>query len=115
MKNFSKLLKSLDGKIMKIYDYEDLLLGKEKVDCTGKLFCFSGKFRKYKMDLEKMVSQQLGGVVKSGVSKKLNYLVVPDYNPFKSQKQIDAEQYISTGLQIKILKESEFMTMVQSQ
>ncbi len=99
---------------MNAYDYEDLLLGKERVDCAGKLFCFSGKFRKYKMDLEKMASQ-MGGIVKTGVSKKINFLVVPDYNPFKSQKQLDAEYYISTGLQIKILKESEFMTMTQSQ
>ncbi len=99
---------------MNAYDYEDLLLGKEKIDTEGKLFCFSGKFRRYKGDLERM-AQQIGGIIKSGVSKKLTFLVVPDYNPHKSTKQLDAEHYISTGLQIKVIKESEFLTMVQSQ
>lgn len=99
--------------MMNVYDYEDLLLGKEKIDATGKVFCFSGKFRKYKADLEHMACQ-MGGIVKSGVSKKINFLVVPDYNPVKSTKQLDTEHYISTGLQIKIIKETEFLNMVQS-
>lgn len=99
---------------MNVYDYEDLMLGKERIDASGKLFCFSGKFKKYKGDLEYMASQA-GGIVKTGVSKKLNFLVIPDYVPFKSTKQLDAELYISQGLQIKIIKETDFMNMVQSQ
>ncbi len=99
---------------MNAYDYEDLLLGKEKVDCIDKLFCFSGEFRRHKADLERF-ARQAGAVVKSGVSKKLNFLVIPDFVYSKSTKQLDAERYISTGLQIKIMKESEFLTMVQSQ
>jgi NAD-dependent DNA ligase len=93
---------------MNIYDYEDLLAGRlPKEDIRGKTFCFTGKFRYTKDYYERLVVNSQG-VVKSSVVKKLDFLVIPNYFYYKTEKYFKAEQQGT-----KIIKEAEFLSMVQ--
>ena len=94
-----------------IYDYEDLLLGKvPKEDLKNKTFCFSGLMRKSRVELETM-AQSIGAYTKSTVTKKLNFLVVPDGSSH-SLAEMSCKHLKAIEYNIKIIKESEFIKMV---
>jgi DNA ligase (NAD+) len=74
----------------------------------GQTFLFTGTLNKLKRsDAEEMVEQQ-GGKILSGVSSKLNYLVVGD----DAGSKLEKAKKINT---IRILTEDEFLNMIQQQ
>lgn len=94
-----KLIKELLGLGIKI---------KEKVmgSLSGKSFVFTGALSQKRPILEKMVTDA-GGVVKSGVSKDLMFLVSGDADS-NSSKSVKAK-----SLGIKVIGEEEFMKMLK--
>lgn len=93
---------------MNIYELEDLLKGRiPKEDLKGKTFCFTGKCRKQRYELEEL-ALNVGGLIKKSVVKNLSFLIIPDSFYSKTSKYYDAEYQGS-----KILTETEFLKMVQ--
>ncbi|MCW3462098.1 NAD-dependent DNA ligase LigA [Chitinophaga nivalis] len=73
---------------------------------TGQTFLFTGTLTKLKRsDAEEMVEQQ-GGKIVSGVSSKLNFLVVGE----EAGSKLEKAKKINT---IKILSEDDFLAMIQ--
>ncbi|RFS23969.1 DNA ligase (NAD(+)) LigA [Chitinophaga silvatica] len=73
---------------------------------SGQTFLFTGTLHKLKRsDAEEMV-EKLGGKIMSGVSSKLNYLVVGD----DAGSKLEKAKKINT---IKILTEDEFLELIQ--
>ncbi|ASZ10674.1 NAD-dependent DNA ligase LigA [Chitinophaga pendula] len=73
---------------------------------SGQTFLFTGTLHKLKRsDAEEMVEQQ-GGKILSGVSSKLNYLIVGD----DAGSKLEKAKKINT---IKILTEDEFLKLIQ--
>jgi DNA ligase (NAD+) len=74
---------------------------------TGKFttlsFCFTGEMKNKRGDLERMV-KDLGGEIKSSVTKKLSYLVLADTTTTKASQ---AQKY-----GVKCLSEDEFLALV---
>lgn len=70
---------------------------------TGLSFCFTGEMKNKRGDLENMV-KNLGGEVKSSVTKKLSYLVLADTSTTKAAQ---AQKYGT-----KCLSEGDFLAMV---
>lgn len=80
--------------------------GIENGKLTGQSFCFTGELKTMKrQDAEKLVKDN-GGQAKSSVTKDLTYLVTNDKNSGSSKNQ-KAEK-----LQIKIIDEDEFLTLI---
>lgn len=74
---------------------------------SGQTFLFTGTLHKLKRsEAEEMVEQQ-GGKILSGVSSKLNYLIVGE----DAGSKLEKAKKINT---VKILSEDEFINMVQS-
>jgi DNA ligase (NAD+) len=71
---------------------------------SGKGFCFTGEMVNKRGDLEDMVTSQ-GGEVKSGVTKKLSYLVMSDTS---TSKAATARKYGT-----KCLSEEEFLELAR--
>jgi DNA ligase (NAD+) len=71
---------------------------------SGKSFCFTGEMVNKRGDLEDMVTSQ-GGEVKSGVTKKLSYLVMSDTS---TSKAATARKYGT-----KCLSEDEFLELAR--
>ncbi|HEY0612267.1 MAG TPA: BRCT domain-containing protein, partial [Chitinophaga sp.] len=72
----------------------------------GQTFLFTGTLSKLKRsEAEEMVEQQ-GGKILSGVSSKLNYLVVGE----DAGSKLEKAKKINT---IKVLTEDEFIKMIQ--
>lgn len=72
---------------------------------NGVSFCFTGKSVKPRSELEKMVIAS-GGLVKSSVTKGLNYLVTDDTES-GSSKNVKAKQ-----LGISVISSTEFLNML---
>ena len=87
------------------------------VDLGGVSICLTGVFSACEReDMEKMI-ESLGGIPKSGVTKKLRYLAVGDVKDDRTQgalsgKHQKALEYIESGLPITILTEAELMDML---
>lgn len=80
--------------------------GIENGKLTGQSFCFTGELKTMKrQDAEKLVKDN-GGQAKASVTKDLTYLVTNDKNSGSSKNQ-KAEK-----LQIKIIDEDEFLTLI---
>ena len=83
----------------------------------GKTFVFTGELQRVdrKTAMQKVVD--IGGILKSGVSKKVNYLVVGQQDKSLvgedglSTKEEKAYALIEQGVDIKILNEEEFLNM----
>ena len=74
------------------------------VSCLGRSFCFTGEMTNKRDDLEELVRVN-GGEVKSGVTKKLSYLVMSDTS---TSKAATARKYGT-----KCLSEDEFLELVR--
>lgn len=85
----------------------------------GTSFLFVGKLSKMTREQARLLVKSLGGSCPSGVSEKLDYLVLGDENsPLhglgdKKPKQLKAEALIDAGAPIAIITEEEFMNMVE--
>ena len=77
---------------------------------TGKTFVFTGRFASIKRSAAERAIEDLGGEVLSGVSEKLDYLVVGDLaDPKPSNKRARA-----TELNKRILSEAELSEMLEA-
>ncbi len=75
---------------------------------AGQTFLFTGTLAKYKRsDVEAMAEAQ-GGIIVSGVSAKLNYLVVGE----DAGSKLEKAKKINT---VKIISEDEFLTLIATQ
>ncbi|MDB6177920.1 exonuclease domain-containing protein [Paracoccus sp. Z330] len=91
--------------------------GNEAGPLHGKTVCFTGKLGMSR-DEAAQIAAQSGLTVRTGVSKKLNILVVGDQDlevlngHDKSSKHRKAEELIADGQPIQILGETEFHALV---
>ena len=83
----------------------------ENIDCDGKTFCLTGEFKNAtKQEISKKL-QDLGGIEKTGVSSKLNYLIVGGVGSESWKfgkiggKQAKAQELNEKGANIKIIDE----------
>jgi DNA polymerase-3 subunit epsilon len=82
-----------------------------------KAFVFTGEMELAREEAMQMVVN-LGGIIKSGVSKKINYLVVGQQDKSlvgsqgMSSKELKAQELITQGIEIKIINEQAFMELV---
>jgi len=74
---------------------------------TGQTFLFTGSLAKLKRSEAEAMAEEQGGVIVSGVSAKLNYLVVGE----DAGSKLEKAKKINT---IKIISEDEFLTLVGS-
>jgi NAD-dependent DNA ligase len=87
---------------------------------AGKSFVFTGKLSRMGRAEAKARVADLGGVVKSSVTKDLDYLVIGDEgSPLygagkKGSKMIAAEKLIAAGAALKIISESDFLKLERS-
>ena len=87
---------------------------RKKTKFTDKSFVFTGKLEKISRKEARGIIEKLGGKTPSGVKKDLDFLIIGDISIEKSSKQEKAEKYIKTGSNIKILSESQFLSMIKS-
>ena len=83
----------------------------ENIDFDGKTFCLTGEFKNAtKQEISKKL-QDLGGIEKTGVSSKLNYLIVGGVGSESWKfgkiggKQAKAQELNEKGANIKIIDE----------
>jgi hypothetical protein len=81
-----------------------------------KAFCFTGKLSFIQRDIAKIVIEKAGGVFKSGLSSKVDYLVVGDLSLFgdnyQSEKLKKLKLYRERGSKIEIITEQQFQEIV---
>lgn len=81
-----------------------------------KAFCFTGKLSFIQRDIAKIVIEKAGGVFKSGLSSKVDYLVVGDLSLFgdnyQSEKLKKLESYRKKGSRIEVITEWQFQEIV---
>lgn len=81
-----------------------------------KAFCFTGKLSFIQRDIAKIVIEKAGGVFKSGLSSKVDYLVVGDLSLFgdnyQSEKLKKLKLYREKGSKIEIITEQQFQEIV---
>ncbi|MDO5556891.1 MAG: exonuclease domain-containing protein [Clostridia bacterium] len=108
------ILTEEEGKYL-IEIFDDIINPKsnddEKIDFNGKTFCLTGKFEtESKQQFSKRL-QELGGIEKTGVSSKLDYLIVGSVGSEAWKfgkvggKQAKAMELIEKGVNIKIIEE----------
>ncbi len=73
---------------------------------TGQTFLFTGTLAKLKRSDAESLAEKQGGIIVSGVSAKLNYLVVGE----DAGSKLEKAKKINT---IKIISEDEFLTLIQ--
>ena len=92
--------------------------GNETGQYAGLNICFTGDLSISRTDIAEIAAKN-GFNVKAGVSKKLNYLVVGSQDLTllagyeKSSKHRKAEELIQSGMDIEILVEKEFLTLIK--
>ena len=72
---------------------------------TGQTFLFTGTLAKLKRSEAEAMAEAQGGVIVSGVSAKLNYLVVGE----DAGSKLEKAKKINT---VKIISEDEFLTLI---
>ena len=74
---------------------------------TGQTFLFTGTLAKLKRSEAEAMAEAQGGVIVSGVSAKLNYLVVGE----DAGSKLEKAKKINT---VKIISEDEFLQLISS-
>nr|DAH53904.1 MAG TPA: DNA polymerase III subunit alpha [Caudoviricetes sp.] len=81
-------------------------------DFNGKTFVFTGEFKKMVREQAVAIVIANGGIVKPGVSSKVDFLInAGNINSSKQEKALALQQQ---GHRIKILTEEQFMQMLES-
>ena len=103
-------------------DFIDNLASNEEVDKSnpiyGKSICFTGTLSKMERKKALALVNYLGGIPTDSVTKKTNYLVLGDVDysnarsGVKSNKYLKAEKLMESGLNIKIISETQFLDLV---
>jgi DNA polymerase-3 subunit epsilon len=84
----------------------------------GKAFVFTGEMEQMEREEAMQMVVNLGGVIKSGVSKKVNYLVVGVQDKSlvgssgMSSKEVKAQELIEQGIDIQVICEKAFMELI---
>lgn len=82
----------------------------------GKVFCFTGKLSFIQRDIAKIVIEKSGGIFKTGLSSKVDYLVVGDLSIFGDNYQSDKlkklQSYREKGSKIELITEQQFQEIV---
>ena len=92
--------------------------GPVTIDLGGASFLFTGTLSTMTRSEAKKKVTGAGGANSSGVTKKLNYLVIGDEgsslygNGRKGSKQVKAEKLIEAGAEMKIISETAFLQML---
>ncbi len=73
---------------------------------AGQTFLFTGTLAKLKRSEAEALAEQHGGIIVSGVSAKLNYLVVGE----DAGSKLEKAKKINT---IKVISEDDFLSLVQ--
>lgn len=95
--------------------------GPSEADLGGKSFLFTGKLATMTRDQAEAKVVAAKGANASGVSPKLDYLVVGDDgsplygNGKKGSKQVAAEKLIAKGEKVKVISETAFLQMLSGQ
>lgn len=83
-----------------------------------KTFVFTGEMEHISREEAMQMVVNLGGIIKSGVSKKINYLVVGIQDKSlvgsvgMSSKEIKAQELIGQGIEINVLNEQMFLALI---
>jgi len=91
----------------------------DKNPIFDKIFTFTGEMGSISREDGMQMVINLGGVIKSGVSKKVNYVVVGKQDLSLvgqdgiSSKQKKAQEYMNQGLEIKIIDEQGFIELLE--
>lgn len=80
----------------------------------GKAFCFTGNLSFIRRDIAAKVIEQAGGIFKTSLSSKVDYLVVGDLSLHgnESEKLRKVKEYREKGSCIEILTEQQFQEIV---
>ena len=82
----------------------------------GKSFCFTGKLSYIQRDIAKDVIEKTGGIFKTTISSRVNYLVVGDLSllgdGYESVKIKKVREYKNKGCNIEVLTEEQFQEIV---
>lgn len=89
----------------------------DKETIKGKRIAITGTLVFYRRKDVFELIRNLGGVPQKNVTKETDYLVVGYYRRnsiigYKSNKRIRAERYIYQGLNLRIIKEEDFLPML---
>ena len=74
---------------------------------SGQTFLFTGTLSKLKRSEAEALAEAEGGIIASGISAKLNYLVVGE----DAGSKLEKAKKINT---IKIISEDEFLTLIKN-
>lgn len=100
--------------LLKYVTIADKVVVRKKTKFTDKSFVFTGKLEKITRKEARSIVEKLGGKTPSGVKKSLDFLIIGDISKEKTSKQEKAEKYVERGSNIKILTESQFLSMMES-
>lgn len=80
----------------------------------GKAFCITGKLSYIRRDVAKEVIESAGGIFKTSLSSKVDYLVVGDLTELghDSEKLKKVKDYREKGYRIEVLTEAQFQELV---
>ena len=102
--------------------FEDIvnpqLSNDEDIDFNGKTFCLTGEFKSATKQEISQIIQDLGGIEKSGVSAKLNYLIVGGVGSDAWKfgkiggKQAKSQELNEKGANIKIIDEESLKSFI---
>ncbi len=102
-----KMLKDLEQLGLQLHNTKKSNPAKGDSNLAGQTFLFTGTLPTLKRDEAEAMAEAKGGKIVSGVSAKLNYLVVGE----SAGSKLEKAKKINT---IKILSEAEFLTLVSA-
>ena len=125
LNNCYQKLKNMKSKdFAKINDDNNKLLI-ENGDIVAEVFknktvVVTGELDRFTRTETQSIIERSGGVFGLGITMKTNYLIVgdiiiPNKNSEKSTKQLKADEYISKGVDIRILTQYEFYNLINSE
>ena len=105
---------SNDTLFSECYQAAEYLVDEDLV--KDKAFCFTGKLSFIQREIAKVVIEKAGGIFKSGLSSKVDYLVVGDLSIFgdnyQSEKLKKLKLYREKGSKIEVITEQQFQEIV---
>ena len=92
-----------------------------KIQFEGKTFCLTGDFKSGTKDTVKEKIEEFGGIIKTGISSKVNYLIVGSLGNENWKygnlggKIAKAKEYQEKGCNIEIISEDDFLNNLKQQ
>jgi DNA ligase (NAD+) len=104
-------------KVLRVKDYEIFRPSDQKSALFGKSIVFTGKMAHLDRKSAQSLVKRLGGIAPGAINSQSDYLVIGDEKSAlrgesqKSTKQKEAEKLIAAGSKLRIISESEFLTL----